>query len=324
MKVIKPIIIIAGEPNSIFSEILTKAFNLYRSSKPLILICSYDLLTKQIKKLKIKLDLNLITSNFKNFNNLKNNRINVIDISYKFNKPFEKISSNSNTYISKCFEEALEIIKNHKVSGLINGPISKKFFLRKKYPGVTEYLSKTLKINKKFCMLIYNKNLSVSPVTTHLPISKVPIKINKKDIIIKSLLISKFFSKHFLKKPKIGISGLNPHCENFFGSSEEIRIIKPAIKILKKKKVDISGPYPADTIFLSQNIKKFDVIIGMYHDQVLAPVKALFGFNAINITLGLPFLRVSPDHGPNFEMIGKNKSDPKSLIESIKFLDKIR
>lgn len=324
MKVIKPIIIVSGEPNSIFSEILTKAFNSYKSSKPLILICSYNLLTRQIKKLKIKLDLNLIKSNPKNFKNLSNNKINIIDISYKFNKPFEEISSNSNTYIAKCFKEALKIMKNHKVSGLINGPISKKFFLKEKYPGITEYLSKTLKVNKKFCMLIYNKNLSVSPVTTHLPISKVPMKISKKDIIIKSLLISKFFREYFLKKPKIGISGLNPHCENFFRTSEEIRIIKPAIKVLKNKKIDVHGPYPADTIFLSKNIKKFDVIIGMYHDQVLAPLKALFGFNAINITLGLPFLRVSPDHGPNFEMVGKNKSDPKSLIEAIKFLDKIK
>ena len=112
------------------------------------------------------------------------------------------------------------------------------------------------------------------------------------------------------------------HCENFFVRSEEINSIKPAIKILRKRKVNITGPFPADTIFLKQNYTKFDVIVGMYHDQVLAPLKALKGFNAINITLGLPFLRVSPDHGPNYEMIGKKKSDPQSLIEAIKFLDK--
>ena len=102
---------------------------------------------------------------------------------------------------------------------------------------------------------------------------------------------------------------------------EEMNIIKPAIKILKKKKIKVFGPFPADTIFLEQNYKKFDVIVGMYHDQVLAPLKALKGFSAINITLGLPFLRVSPDHGPNFKMIGKNKSNPQSLLEAIKFLD---
>ena len=103
--------------------------------------------------------------------------------------------------------------------------------------------------------------------------------------------------------------------------SEEMNIIEPAIKILRKKKIKVFGPFPADTIFLEQNYKKFDVVIGMYHDQVLAPLKALKGFDAINITLGLPFLRISPDHGPNHQMIGKNKSNPQSLLQAIKFLD---
>ncbi len=91
---------------------------------------------------------------------------------------------------------------------------------------------------------------------------------------------------------------------------------------MKKKKLDITGPFPADTIFLKQNLKKYDVIVGMYHDQVLAPIKSLFAFNAINITLGLPFLRISPDHGPNFSMVGKNKSNSQSLTQAIKFLNK--
>ena len=87
----------------------------------------------------------------------------------------------------------------------------------------------------------------------------------------------------------------------------------PAIKFLKKKKIKISGPFSADTIFLKKNRKKFNVIVGMYHDQVLTPMKTIFGFNAINITIGLPFLRISPDHGPNYEMFGLNKSKPNSL-----------
>ena len=129
--------------------------------------------------------------------------------------------------------------------------------------------------------------------------------------------------KKFNKMPRIAITGLNPHCENFLGKSEEINIIEPAIKILQKKKIKITGPFPADTIFLEQNYKKFDVVIGMYHDQVLTPLKALKGFSAINITLGLPFLRISPDHGPNYQMIGKNKSDPASIFYAFDFLDKL-
>ena len=99
-------------------------------------------------------------------------------------------------------------------------------------------------------------------------------------------------------------------------------ITRPAIKSLKKLNYKISGPYSADSCFIRQNRNKFDVIIGMYHDQVLTPIKTLFEYDAINITLGLPFIRISPDHGPNKKMIGKNISDPLSLIRAMEFLDK--
>ena len=129
--------------------------------------------------------------------------------------------------------------------------------------------------------------------------------------------------KHLKKKPKFAVLGLNPHCETISKYSEEDKIIKPSIKKIKRKKINISGPYSADTFFSHKNISKFDVVIGMYHDQVLTPIKTIFKFNAINITLGLPFIRVSPDHGPNNEMLGKNISDPQSLISAINFLKKL-
>ena len=171
-------------------------------------------------------------------------------------------------------------------------------------------------------MLIYNKKLSVSPITTHLPLKDVHNNLSKQKIINHVNLITDFYKEKFKKLPKIAITGLNPHCESNFKDCEEDKIIIPAIKSLKAKNFRIEGPFPADTIFMQEHLKKFDIIVGMYHDQVLAPMKALFGFNAINITLGLPFVRISPDHGPNSSMLGKNLSDPKSLIEALKFLDK--
>ena len=117
---------------------------------------------------------------------------------------------------------------------------------------------------------------------------------------------------------------MNPHCETIDPVSEEKKEIIPAIKFLLKKKINVKGPYAADTFFSKKNIKKFDVVIGMYHDQVLTPAKTLFKFNAINITLGLPFVKITPDHGPNFDMIGKNKSDPSSIFYAFDFLNKIR
>ena len=170
-------------------------------------------------------------------------------------------------------------------------------------------------------MLIYNKKLSVSPITTHLPLKLVHKKLTKLKIINHVKLIASFYKKQFNKNPKIAVTGLNPHCESNYKSSEEIKIIIPAIKILNKKNIKIEGPFAADTIFLREQLNKYDIIIGMYHDQVLTPIKTLFGFEAINITLGLPFIRISPDHGPNVKMLGKNKSNPESLIQAINFLE---
>ena len=317
----KPIIIICGEPNSVFSELLAKSIKKFKNKKPIILLGSYSLIQLQLKKLRHKIKLKRIELKNNLLKNENSDKVNIIDINYNFTKVFEPVSSKSNKYIADCFQKAFRIIKKNKISGLINGPISKKFFLKKKFPGITEFIANEFNIKNNYAMLIFNKALSVCPITTHLPLNKVSKKIKKKDIIIKSLIIDYFYRKNFSVKPKIGITGLNPHCENFFNISEEKKIIEPVVKKLKNRKIKIYGPFPADTIFLKQNLKKFDVIIGMYHDQVLTPIKTLYGFNAINITLGLPFLRISPDHGPNHEMIGKNKSDPQSLINALKFLD---
>ena len=186
---------------------------------------------------------------------------------------------------------------------------------------MTEYISNYFS-KKNTCMLIFNKNLSVCPLTTHLPISLVSKKINKKDLKNKIILIQNFYKTFLNKEPRIGVLGLNPHCESVLQINEDQNIIKPLVNNMKKKGFKINGPFSADTAFLKNNRKKFDVIIGMYHDQVLTPIKTLFEYDAINITLGLPFLRISPDHGPNEKMMGKNLSNPLSLIQAIKFLDK--
>ena len=170
-------------------------------------------------------------------------------------------------------------------------------------------------------MLIYNKFLSVSPLTTHIPIKSVAKKITKKDIINKILLLNKFYKKNFKLTPKIAVTGLNPHCESRSLFDEDKQIIKPSINKLKKKNLLIEGPFSADTIFLKKNRNRFNLIIGMYHDQVLTPLKTIYEYDAINITVGLPFIRVSPDHGPNEKMMGKNLSNPLSLIRSLEFLD---
>ena len=274
-----------------------------------------------MKKLGFHYDVNIINEKKINYNLLDKKKINLIDVKFKFNKVFDKISEKSNQFINESFNIALKILKENNCSGLINGPISKKHFLKGKSLGITEYLSKKTK-KDNVAMIIFNKKLSVSPITTHLALKNVNKNISKKKICKNIELINDFYKKNFKKKPRIAITGLNPHCESNFNDCEEDKVIIPAIKKLKTKNYKVEGPFPADTIFMHEHLKKFDIIVGMYHDQVLTPMKALFGFDAINITLGLPFIRISPDHGPNSSMLGKNSSNPKSLIEALKFLDK--
>jgi 4-hydroxythreonine-4-phosphate dehydrogenase len=317
----EPIIIVGGEPNSVFLEIFFKSLktNVYKS--PLIIIASKRLLQDQMKNLDFDFEINDINKELKDFSKLNNNKINLINVDYDFTKCFEKITNKSNKYIDETFKTALNFIKQNNLSKFINGPVSKKSFLKGKILGITEYLAKKTKSNE-VAMLIFNKSLSVSPLTTHLALKDVHKKITKQKIYKQVKLINSFYKRKFNKLPRIAITGLNPHCESNFQDSEEDKVIIPAIKKLKLKNARINGPFPADTIFTKSLLKNYDVIIGMYHDQVLSPMKALFNFDAINITLGLPFTRISPDHGPNYSMLGKNLSDPKSLMQALKFLDK--
>ena len=287
----KPILIVAGEPNSIFNEILIKSLKKKKIKSPIILIVSIKVFKLQMKKLKLNYPYQIFKNEDINGKKIDNKKLNIIDVDYNTKNAFEKISSRSNRYIEECFKIALKLIKLGYTDKFINGPISKKHFLKNKFLGITEYLARKTK-TKKYAMLIYNKELSVCPITTHLPIKYVAKKISKKLIIEKVLLINNFYIKHFNFKPKIAVTGINPHCESVSNFDEDKNIVEPAIKFLKRK-ADVTGPMAADTAFLRKNRKKFDLIFGMYHDQVLTPIKTLYEYNATNITIGLPFLRLS-------------------------------
>jgi len=313
------IAIIAGEPNSINSEIIAKAWKKNKRKKNIFIIGNYSILKKQSIKLGIKIPLIKINK-LEDFKKIE--KLFVLDIPLKYKSAFKVDSLKASNYIFKCLDVAHDLAINKKICGFINAPIDKKIF-KNKYLGVTEYLSQKNKIESKEVMLIHNQKLSVVPLTTHIDIKDVTNKINFDLIKLKVTTLNKFYLKLFNKKPKIAILGLNPHnSENRINSIEK-KTIKPAIIKLRKLNININGPFPADTVFNKKNIITYDVIVGMYHDQVLAPFKALYGFDAVNITLGLKYLRISPDHGTAQDIIGLNKANPKSLINSINFLNKV-
>ena len=321
----KPIAIIAGEPNSISSEIIFKSWKLRKkfNHKPILIVGSFELLYLQKNKLKYQIKMKKITKNFK-VSDLKGSELPIYDIKYNQKKAFEKISSKSNKYIFKCFDVTLSFLKNKKIFSLINCPVYKETLFKNKHQGITEYLGQKLKKKGDEVMLIYNKNLSVSPVTTHIPLNQVSKKITKAKIIKKVKILNNFYKKFLNRKPNFAILGLNPHNFSSSKKSEEKEIISNAVKSLKKIKIKIKGPISTDSSFMKLKDNKYDVIVGMYHDQVLTPFKALYNFNAINITLGLPYIRVSPDHGVAENIVGRKIANPDSLIQSIKFFNLIK
>ena len=308
----KKIAIVSGEPRSVNSEIIAKSWKkikkLYR--KKIFIIGNYLLIKKQLKKLKIKIPI------------VKINSIKEINSSTALQILNVPITPNKSKYVLKCIDVAHDFAISKKIIGFINCPIDKSVF-RSKNLGVTEYLAKKNNLKNSEVMMIYNKKLSVVPVLTHVPIKDVAKKLKSRLIEKKIITVNNFYKKFLGKKPKIAVLGLNPHNSEFSPLSEENKIIMPSIKKLRKKKYKIIGPFSADTIFLNKKKHMYDVVVGMYHDQVLAPFKTMHNFDAINITLGLKYMRISPDHGTAKDIVGLNKANPLSLIRAIEFIFKI-
>ena len=317
----RPIIIILGEPNSISSEIFLKSLNYIKKTKlNFIIIGNYSLLEKQANYLDFKINVKFKLSEI---NSLENAKFNFINVDYKQSKPFNLKTNNSDTFVKKCFEHAVILLKKKLAIGLINLPINKSKFTKNKYKGITEYIADKTNNRNKENMLLFNENFSVLPLTTHIPLKKVYKEISYKKIEKACKNINNFYLKTIKRKKfKIGILGLNPHNgENGYIGNEEKKIIIPAINKLKKK-YPIIGPLSPDTSFLQREKLQIDVLIGHYHDQILTTFKTKFDFNAINITIGLPFIRISPDHGIGTGIIGKGIANPKSFKKAVKYFSK--
>lgn len=316
----RKIVLVGGDPNSINSEIIYKCWKKLpnKIKKRIILISNYKLLKDQFKKLNYNIKL----SNEQNLFKLnKSNELKILNIKLDYKDPFKVPLKSAKPFVLKSLDLAHKLALNKQIAGIINCPINKNLLGNKKI-GVTEYLANKCLVKKNSeVMIIKNKELMISPITTHLDIRSISNKINKKLIISKINIINSWFKKKFKRQPAIAVLGLNPHNAELREDSEEKKIIIPAIKNLKKSGLKIDGPLSSDTIFIN-NYKNYDLIVGMYHDQILGPFKALYKFDAINITLGLKYIRVSPDHGVAVDRIKKKTSSAVSLIKCFDYIDK--
>ena len=317
---IKKIIITAGDPSGIGPD-LCVALAYKKFPAQITVIGSSKVLTDRAKILKKK-----IFFDQKNQVHMGNGGLKIIDINYPSlvqpGKPNKK-NSPKQLYI---LNEAINLLLKKEYGALVTLPSNKKILTTNNlnFSGHTEFISQICNI-KKPVMMLATKKLKVALLTTHLSLKEVPSLITKSNLkntleVINNDLKTKFN----IKNPKILVTGLNPHAgENGEFGDEEIKTISPIIKELKRKNFFIEGPIPADTAFVNKNIKKYDVFLAMYHDQGLAPFKALSFGSGVNITLGLPFIRTSVDHGTAYDIVGTKKVDPTSFFEAIKMAIKL-
>ena len=215
---------------------------------------------------------------------------------------------------------ATQFALSDQIDAMVTAPLSKKGLHLSGYdfPGHTELLA-YLCATRNYAMMFASDKYKVVLVTTHLPLSEVARTISKKKILEKLMVTQEALKKYFgAKKPKIGVCALNPHCgeEGILGS-EEKKIIIPAIKAAQKIRIKACGPFSSDTIFSPGVSKDFDCILAMYHDQGLIPLKMRGLGEAVNVTIGLPIIRTSPDFGTALDIAGKGKADPKGMIRAI-------
>lgn len=211
-------------------------------------------------------------------------------------------------------------LKAGKLDAMVTAPINKNNIQSAefKFPGHTEFLAEYFGTNK-YLMLLVNGSLRVGTVTGHIPLSEVSKAISKEKIIEKAEILNQSLIKDFcIRKPKIAILGLNPHAgDNGLLGKEEIEIISPAVNQLREKGILAFGPYAADGFFGSGAFENYDGILAMYHDQGLAPFKAMSFSSGVNFTAGLPIVRTSPDHGTAYDIAGKNLASENSFREAI-------
>jgi 4-hydroxythreonine-4-phosphate dehydrogenase len=228
-------------------------------------------------------------------------------------------------------ETCVQLIRAAKASAVVTNPIAKELFYRAhfRYPGHTEFLEELAErhfgVSAKAVMLIWSPKFSVVPATVHIPLARVPSMLTRVLLVKTGLVVAQDLTARFgIKKPRLAFTSLNPHAgEGGAMGREEIDVIAPALADLAAAGVAVSGPYPADSMFRPSARKSYDVAIAMYHDQALIPVKTVAFDTAVNVTLGLPLIRTSPDHGTAFDIAGKGVADPTSLIAALRLAGKL-
>lgn len=244
----------------------------------------------------------------------------ILDLGDYARVPFGKISATCGALAVQAIQTSVDLIRNQWADALVTAPINKEAIHRSgcHFPGHTELLA-SYTHSKSFAMMMVGGPFRIVLQSIHLSLTEAIQNVRPQLIIEKLELTRVFLKKYFaIHRPKIAVAGLNPHAsENGAFGSEENKILKPVIQRLQKKGWNISGPHPPDTLYYWASKGHYDAILAMYHDQGLIPLKLLAFDTGVNLTLGLPFVRTSPDHGTAFDIAGQGKAEAQSMISAI-------
>ncbi|MCX6156587.1 MAG: 4-hydroxythreonine-4-phosphate dehydrogenase PdxA [Ignavibacteriota bacterium] len=310
----KPKIVIAsGDPNGIGPEIAIKILNAKG------LAAQYDI--------KVIIPSSVIEHYCHSLNLPVPDKKKIIDIpDLKIRVKEGRIDKKAGQVAAESIRIGVELCLRRNFDALVTLPISKKSFNLAgfDFPGHTEYL-KALTGCERTIMIMYSKQLVITPVTIHIPLRKVTSELEKSVLKSNLLLLHKTLLNNFkVKSPKIAVLAINPHAgDGGLHGSEEKTKLEPVIKELRSEGIDVKGPFPADGFFGNVTYKDFDAVAGAYHDQALIPFKILSEGHGVNYTAGLPIIRTSPTHGTAFDIAGKNMAKIESTIEAIKLAAKL-
>lgn len=323
---LKKIAVTMGEPGGIGPEVTVKALcrdEVRRCCSPLV-IGDADIIRQAVRLAGLPLRVNAVS----NISDSENTMgvIDVLDISSR--KAFKRRapSANAGRAVVGYITQAVDLAMNKEVSAIVTAPISKESMKMAGYrwPGHTELLAE-LTGTKDFAMMFVSKRLRVILCTIHVPLKNVP-KMIKKGLVLRTIMLAQRGAEMLgSRDPRIAVAGLNPHAgeAGILGREEASEII-PAVQKAQRSGLSVSGPYPPDVIFHKAYHGDLDIIVCMYHDQGLIPFKMISFDTGVNMTVGLPIIRTSPDHGTAFDIAWQNRAEPASMIEAIKLAVKLR
>ncbi len=326
-----PLAITFGEPAGIAPDITLMAWRARREQNipPFYLIADPDYIAQRARKLGFDVPLEHKTTD--QAPGSFDRALPVVPLDMKVTAAPGKPDASSAPAAIASIRHAVADVLAGRCTAVVTNPVAKSVLYGSGFsdPGHTEFLGKLANEHTgkavRPVMMLWADELAVVPITIHLPLKDVPAALTTELIVETARIVARELAERFgVRRPRLALSGLNPHAgEDGALGREEQTIIAPAIEALEAEAIDVRGPLPADTMFHASARAKYDAALCMYHDQALIPVKMLAFERAVNVTLGLPFVRTSPDHGTAFDIAGTGRADPSSLIAALKLAARI-